>query len=177
MKHSSSSNAPLSRSSLATSVKRFGCHQRPQEIAEIISERMNSSRTALAANVRHDSRVHLIAPLPSLIHTSGDETLPYSKEVTTLTGDFLTAFGIEVNSVHRCRVPSKPLIPSSTVSSTSTIITDHSALLPDKPQPPTSKRAEPMTPHCLIGAEPGQWRSSAPGTCSDGCRRRRSNKA
>ena len=28
------------------------------------------SRTALAANVRHDSRVHLIAPLPSLIHCS-----------------------------------------------------------------------------------------------------------
>src|SRR6516164_10842871 len=28
------------------------------------------SRTALAANVWHDSRVHLIAPLPSLIHCS-----------------------------------------------------------------------------------------------------------
>ena len=35
------------------------------------SGRMSAwSRTALAANVRHDSRVHLIAPLPSLIHCS-----------------------------------------------------------------------------------------------------------
>jgi hypothetical protein len=28
------------------------------------------NRTALAANVRHDSRVHLIAPLPCLTHCS-----------------------------------------------------------------------------------------------------------
>ena len=31
----------------------------------------NFLRTALAMNVRHDSLVHLTAPLPSLVHCSG----------------------------------------------------------------------------------------------------------
>src|SRR5262249_26575236 len=44
--------------------------QRAQEIAEVVGERMKLEPHALAANVRHDSRVHLIAPLPSLIHCS-----------------------------------------------------------------------------------------------------------
>jgi hypothetical protein len=44
--------------------------QGSQEIAEIVGERMKLEPTALAANVRHDSRGHLIAPLPSLIHCS-----------------------------------------------------------------------------------------------------------
>src|SRR6516162_3301465 len=40
--------------------------QRAQEIAEVVGERMKLE----PANVRYDSRVHLIAPLPSLIHCS-----------------------------------------------------------------------------------------------------------
>ena len=49
---------------------RLGRRQRAQEIDEIVGERMELSLTALAANTRHESRVHLIAPLPPLIHCS-----------------------------------------------------------------------------------------------------------
>ena len=42
--------------------------QRAQEIAEIVGQRMKLE--PMATSVRHDSRVHLIAPLPSLIHCS-----------------------------------------------------------------------------------------------------------
>src|ERR1700730_18225713 len=60
------------RRSLSTSpwdLDRLQRRQCPQEVAEIVGQRMKR-RTALAANERHDSRVHLIVPFPSLIHCS-----------------------------------------------------------------------------------------------------------
>jgi hypothetical protein len=49
---------------------RFGRGQRAQKIAEVQASARSSRRTALAAKERRDSRVHLIGPLPSLIHCS-----------------------------------------------------------------------------------------------------------
>src|ERR1019366_7326331 len=75
------------RRSLSTSpwdLDRLRCCERPQEIAEIVGERMKLE-PALAANVRHDNRVHLIAPLPSLIHCSQVPRL-LSKATTFLAG-------------------------------------------------------------------------------------------
>jgi hypothetical protein len=49
---------------------RFRRRQRAQEIAEIVGERVKLKPNLIAEKEGHDSRVHRIAPLPSLIHCS-----------------------------------------------------------------------------------------------------------
>ena len=44
--------------------------QGPKEVGQVVGQRMKLSRTAFARKVVHDSRVHLTAFLPSLIHCS-----------------------------------------------------------------------------------------------------------
>jgi hypothetical protein len=51
-------------------LRRHGHRQHPHEIAEIVGQRVELTTDALAAKERQDSRAHLIALLPSLIHCS-----------------------------------------------------------------------------------------------------------
>src|SRR5713101_9795423 len=48
----------------------FGIASVRMKLPRLYARTWSWRRTALAAKVRHDNRVHLIAPLPSLIHCS-----------------------------------------------------------------------------------------------------------
>ena len=49
---------------------RLGRCQRALKVAEIVCQRVKLQTLHMAADIRHDNRIHLIAPLASLIHCS-----------------------------------------------------------------------------------------------------------
>ena len=62
--------APILFSCSATRFRRLGHRQRPREVDNVTCESLELKADGVAANVRHDSRVHFLSPLPSLIPCS-----------------------------------------------------------------------------------------------------------